>query len=156
VSNEARRVIFDCNIFAQALLNPLGPAGACVDAATQGRVSLFISDFVLEEIRDIPNKPTPRRLGVTESKAESFVSLLMDVAERIAVPPPVFIHPIDPDDSHYVNLALAAAARLIVSRDRHLLNLSNNAKPWSADFRRRFPQLQVVGAETLLEELRRV
>src|SRR5438552_3327751 len=74
VSDKPRKVVFDCNIFAQALLNPLGPAGACVDAAIDGRVRLFISDFVLEEIRDIPNKPTPREVGVTEQKAESLIA----------------------------------------------------------------------------------
>jgi uncharacterized protein len=154
VSDNPQKVVFDCNIFAQALLNPLGPAGACVDAAIQGRVRLFISDFVLEEIREIPNKPTPRKAGITDEKAERLISLVLELAERIAVPPVLFVHPIDADDSHYVNLALAADARLIVSRDRHLLNLHNPAKPWSAEFRSRFPQLQVIGPEVLLSELR--
>ena len=103
MSNEPN-VVFDCNIFAQALMNPLGPAGACVDAAMDGRVTLFISDYVLEEIRDIPNKPTPRKLGVTPQKAESLIVLLVDGVVRIPEPPVVFIHPIDPDDSPYVNL----------------------------------------------------
>jgi uncharacterized protein len=154
VNDKPGKVVFDCNIFAQALLNPLGPAGACVEAAIDGRVTLFISDFVLEELRDIPNKSTPRRAGVTKQKAESLIAILIEIAERIGAPPPVFVHPIDPDDSHYVNLALAAGARLIVSRDRHLLNLNNPAKPWSSEFRRQYPLLQVISAETLLKELR--
>ena len=135
-------------------MNPLGPAGACVDASINSRVKLFLSDFVLDEICDIPNKSTPRKIGITQQKVESFASLLIDCAELIAVPPALFVHPIDPDDSPYVNLALAADAGLIVSRDRHLLNLNNPAKPWSIEFRRRYPFLRVISAETLLEELR--
>lgn len=102
MSDEPKRVVFDCNIFAQALMNPIGPAGACVDLAINGRLALFISNFVLEEIRDLPNKPTPRRVGVTAKKAESLISLIIDCAVLIAIPPPVFVHPVDPDDSHYV------------------------------------------------------
>ena len=67
--SDPRRVVYDCNIFTQALMNPLGPAGACVVAAIENRVTLFVSEFVLEEIRDIPNKPTPRSVGVTHQKA---------------------------------------------------------------------------------------
>jgi len=152
VNDKPGKAVFDCNIFAQALLNPLGPGGACVEAAIAGHTNLFISDFILEEIREIPNKQTPRRAGISEDKVESLIALLMDVTEKIAAPPPVFAHPIDPDDSHYVNLALAAGATVIVSRDRHLLNLNNPAKPWSAEFRRQYPSLRVVTAETFLKE----
>jgi putative PIN family toxin of toxin-antitoxin system len=154
VSDSPAKVVFDCNIFAQAIMNPLGPAGACLDAALDGRVSLFISDYVLDEIRDIPNKPTPRRLGVTDQKAQSLIALLLELCERIDNPPELFVHPIDPDDSASINLAIAASARLIVSRDRHLLNLNNPAKPWATDFRTRYPLIQVISAERLLEELR--
>jgi len=41
-----------------------------------------------------------------------------------------------------------------VSRDRHLLNLNNPAKPWSADFRSRFPSLRVFTVEQMLSEIR--
>jgi putative PIN family toxin of toxin-antitoxin system len=153
VSELLRKVVFDCNIFAQALLNPLGPAGACVNAATDGRVVLFISQFVLDEIREIPNKATPRKVGLTHEKAEALIALLVDSSQLIAVPQALFVHPIDPDDSHYVNLAIAADARLIVSRDRHLLNLNNSAKPWAEPFRRQYSHLQILSAEVFLEKL---
>jgi putative PIN family toxin of toxin-antitoxin system len=148
------KAVFDCNIFAQALLNPAGPAGACVQAAFDGRVALIISDYVIEEIRAIPDKPVPARIGVTRAKAEDLIQLLLLRADYISHVPALFVHPIDEDDSAYVNLALAAGAGLIVSRDRHLLNLNEPGKPWSADFRAQFPKLRVVGAEQLLAEIR--
>jgi len=149
-----QKVVYDCNIFAQALLNPIGPAGACLQAAMDGRVALFIAEFLLAEIRDIPYKPTPARAGITSTKVETLVQLLLERAEFISSFPRLFVHPIDEDDSDYVNLALAVDARLIVSRDRHLLNLNNPAKPWSADFRARFPALRVISAEQFLTEMR--
>jgi putative PIN family toxin of toxin-antitoxin system len=155
-TENVHKVIFDCNIFAQALMNPIGPAGACVQAAFNGQITLFIADFVISEIRDLPNKPTPAKAGVTPKKAEDLVQLLLLKAEYISDVPAVFAHPIDEDDSAYVNLALATDAKLIVSRDRHLLNLGNPAKPWSADFRVRFPDLRIISAEQLLAEIRQV
>ena len=149
------KVIFDCNIFAQALMNPHGPAGACVQAALDGQVTLFIADFVISEVREIPNKPTPAKAGVTPEKTENLVQLVLVKAEYVSSFPAVFVHPIDDDDSDYVNLALAADAKLIVSRDRHLLNLNNPAKPWSADFRARFPDLHIISAEQMLREIRK-
>ena len=148
------KVVFDCNIFAQALMNPVGPSGACVQAAFDGRVILFIGGFVVSEIRAIPNKPTPARAGVTPEKAEELIQLLLVKTEFISNFPSLFVHPIDEDDSDYVNLALAADAKLIVSRDRHLLNLNNPAKPWSTDFRARFPDLRIVTPQQLLAEIR--
>jgi len=135
-------------------MNPDGPAGACVEAVLDGQIVLFLAEFVLGEIREIPDKPTPARAGVTIGKANELVQNLLLKAEFISSFPRLFIHPIDQDDSDYVNLALAVEAKLIVSRDRHLLNLNNPAKAWSEDFRRRFPQLQIISPEAMLLELR--
>ena len=65
---------------------------------------------------------------------------------------PTYVHPIDPDDSHYIDLALAAGASLITSRDRHLLNLMDRA-PEGAEFHRRFPFLDIVTPEALLSRI---
>ena len=49
----------------------------------------------------------------------------------------------DPDDAHHVNLALAASAELIISRDRDLLDLMDPSRKESVEFRRRFPLLRI-------------
>jgi predicted nucleic acid-binding protein len=59
----------------------------------------------------------------------------------------------DPDDAHYVNLALAADARLIVSRDRDLLDLMDSAKPEAAEFQSRFPALRILDPVGFLREI---
>jgi predicted nucleic acid-binding protein len=56
--------VFDCTVLVQALVNPEGPAGACLVAAQEGRVRLFVSDFVIREIHELPQK-LRARLGVT-------------------------------------------------------------------------------------------
>ncbi len=148
------RVVFDCNIFAQALISPTGSSGECVERVLDGQALLFWSEYVLQEIRRIPEKQTPRRLGVTTDKVEALIVRLAPLAHLVKDPPSVYQHPLDPKDSHYVDLAVASDAKLIVSRDKHLLNLTNSSKPGAAAFKTLFPHLEVWQPEQLLRLLR--
>ena len=150
MSEASERVVFDCNVFAAGLINPSGSAGECIEHVLNGEVILFMSDFVIGEIRRIPEKETPRRLGVTDEKVEALLSRLLPVCHLVDNPPSVYQHPIDPKDSHYVDLAVASNAKLIVSRDKHLLNLSKPSKPGALEFITQFPQLQVLDPAQLL------
>jgi putative PIN family toxin of toxin-antitoxin system len=149
-----QHAVFDCNVFAQALLSPQGPAGACMRAGLNGAVVVCLSRFVISEIRNLPNKPMPAQLGMTLDQVDELLDKLRPVAMTVDEPPVVFEHPIDPRDGPYIDLAVAAGAHVITSRDKHLLNLVNPAKPWSADFRARFPWLRVIPPEVFLQELR--
>jgi len=155
MSDAVERVVFDCNIFAQTLITPSGNAGQCVERVLEGVIILFWSEYVLDEIRGIPNKQTPLRLGVTSDQVESLIARLSPIAHLVEHPPSVYTHPIDPKDSHYVDLAVASEAKLIVSRDKHLLNLMNPSKPGAQQFKAMFPSLAVWQPEQLLEMLRR-
>lgn len=55
MTGEPARVVFDCVIFTQALINPHGPAGECVKAAESGDYLLHLSPFVLQEVRELPD-----------------------------------------------------------------------------------------------------
>lgn len=59
----------------------------------------------------------------------------------------------DPDDAHYVNLALAADARLILSRGKDLLDLMDSTKPEAAEFQKRFPTLRILNPVGFLREV---
>lgn len=152
-SGPLERVVFDCPIFAQALINPRGPAGACITLAQSGQITLFISEYVLREIRELPQKLKPK-LGVTPERVEALIADIAKYAVLISDVPATYTHPIDPDDSPYINLAIAAQARLIASRDAHLLNLMDEARAEGKDFRRRFPDIAVVTPGHLLHEIR--
>jgi predicted nucleic acid-binding protein len=74
----------------------------------------------------------------------------------VAAVPVVYAHPLDKKDEPYVNLAIAASAELIVSRDRrHMLSLTDRSQPHGIDFTNRFPSLGIVTPEQLLERLQR-
>ena len=62
--------------------------------------------------------------------------------------PPVFSYPRDPKDEPYVNLAVAAGLRYLVSRDKDLLDLMQDPS-----FQQRFPDLMILDPVTFLRAL---
>jgi len=56
-------------------------------------------------------------------------------------------------NAHYVNLALAADARLIVSRDNDLLDLMDSTKPGAIAFQKQYPSLRVLNPVVFLREV---
>ncbi len=122
MTHDPPRVVFDCVIFAQALINPKGPAGHCVKAAESGDCMVHVSPFVLEEIRELPGK-LPLRHRITPERVETLIKQVREYAVVVTDVPERYMHPTDPKDSAYVNLALATGSSLVVSRDRHLLSL---------------------------------
>lgn len=132
-------VVYDCNIFVQSLINLNGPAGRCVQKAKEGHVFLFIWPYVLSEIREIHLK-TPAKYGITAEQTDELARAIGSIATLVTDVPEVYRHPYDPDDSHYVNLAFKVDARLIVSRDRHLLMLADPARKEAQDFKARSPR----------------
>lgn len=148
------KVVYDCNIFVQALINLNGPAGRCFQKAVDRRVLLYASPYVLAEVREIHLK-TPAKYGITPEQTDELARAIASFATIVSDIPEVYRHPHDPDDSHYVDLAVKADARLIVSRDRHLLGLADPARKEGQDFQAQFPALRILNPVQLLAELSR-
>lgn len=72
--SESTKVVFDCNVFLQALANPDGPAGRCVEMALSAQVSLYLSPIVLEEIRRVTSYP--KLIAKFELSALSLCSII--------------------------------------------------------------------------------
>jgi putative PIN family toxin of toxin-antitoxin system len=147
------RVVFDCNTLLQGLASPHGPAGTCTQLVLGGEVQLFLSTAVIDELRDVGRRPrVARKLGLDSERLEAFIQMLERTGTVLTGFKALFVYGRDPDDAHYVNLALAAGARLIVSRDRDLLDLMDGERREGADFQRRFPSLRVVTPVEFLRE----
>jgi len=152
--SEVLKVVFDCNVFLQALANPLGPAGQCVAMAFTGEVALYISPVVLDEIRRVTAYPKlVVRFNLRPDRVAALLANLPKIGVIIPTVPEVWRYDRDPDDAHYINLALAADARLVVSRDRDLLDLMDSSKPEAAQFQGRFPLLRIVDPVEFLREM---
>lgn len=154
MSSTPPGVVFDCTIFLQALANRNGPAFACKQLVDNGRVVLFLSDAVLQEVREVLGRPELRQKLKTLTP-ERVLAFLADVTARavmLADVPNQFSYPRDPKDEPYVNLALAAGARYLVAWDKDLLDLMNEDLAEGKDFRQRFPALRILTPVTFLRE----
>jgi putative PIN family toxin of toxin-antitoxin system len=152
--NVGSKVVFDCNVFLQALSSPRGPAGRCLQLVIEGKLSLFISPLVSEELREVTSRPSViRKMRLTAESVEALFAALELVAILISGFPETFVYDRDPDDAHYVNLALAAGAQLVVSRDRDLLDLMDPAKPGAVQFQRDYPAIRILDPTALLDEI---
>jgi putative PIN family toxin of toxin-antitoxin system len=153
---HSERVVFDCNVLVQALISPLGPASACLSVAKQGEVDLFVSQYLIDEVRRVSGRDRlSLRFKLTPERVEKFVEKVLEIAQMVDHVSHVFDYQRDPSDAHYVDLAVACQAKLIVSRDRDLLALEDPAIPEGQSFKRRFPELEILLPEQLLERLRR-
>ena len=149
------RAVFDCNTLLQALASPRGPAGECIQIAIEGEIRLFISTFVVDELRDVTSRPTVvRKLRLIPERVNEFIRAIEFVGTFLDVFPEPFSYSRDPDDARYVNLALAANAKMIVSRDRDLLDVMDQVRPEGRDFQKRFPKRRVLGPVELLSEIK--
>lgn len=113
------RVILDTNVFISGVFFG-GPPGRILQGWRDGKVKLVLSPEILDEYRRVAAElkaqfPT---VDLTE-----IIELLMVVAEMHQVsslPSPVCV---DPDDDKFLACALDSGSRLIVSGDKHLLDV---------------------------------
>jgi uncharacterized protein len=139
------RVVFDCMIFLQAAVNKTGPAAACIDKA-DGEVELCLSPEIVTEIQEVLSRPRiqKRFRTLTPERVAEFLGQLERIAVLIAEVPNEFVLPRDPKDSKYLNLAITAAAKLIVSRDNDLLDLMTGTDADAQTFRTAHPDIRIL------------
>lgn len=147
--------VFDCNVFLQALANPSGPAGRCVELAIAKEVSLFVSPVILDELLEVTAYPKViTKFKLRAERVSAFMTELPRFTVLTTAVPSIWTYSRDPDDAHYVNLALAVGARFLVSRDKDLLDLTDPMRLESRDFQNRFPALTIIDPVAFIRQFR--
>jgi putative PIN family toxin of toxin-antitoxin system len=148
------RVVFDCVVCLQGAARETGPAGACFQLMKDGHITVYLSTAILAEVSEVLNRPKSRQRfkSLTDERVQEFLQALQNVAVLLDPVSPTFTYPRDPDDEPYVNLALAAGAKYLVTWDNDLLDLMGD-NPAGADFRGRFPGLAIVTPVAFLHEI---
>jgi putative PIN family toxin of toxin-antitoxin system len=148
------RVVFGCNVFFQAFLSKHGPARRLLLLVIQGRLTLYASAYVLNELDALTSDPRiQKKYRLQQASLDEFFAVIRQHATIVDVVPHVFEFPRDPDDAHYVDLALAVDAKLIVSRDKDLLSLRDVATSECRDFMSRYPALLILTPPEVLKLL---
>lgn len=149
------KVVFDCNVFLQALVNPDGPAGRCKQLVDRGEIELFVSEDVLAEVAEVLSRPRTREFApaLTLEVIEAFIADIRLKSICLRNVPGEYSFERDPKDEQYINLAIVAGAKFIVSRDNDLLDLMKPGIREAREFLRRYPMLKIVQPSDLLIEV---
>jgi putative PIN family toxin of toxin-antitoxin system len=112
------RVVFDTNIFISAFITPGGRGEAAYLKAVNGEVELFTSVPILTEL-------AAKLRGKFHWEDEQITSAVRHVAAAATVVKPVERLAVlaDEPDNRILECALESRAELIVTGDRHLLEL---------------------------------
>ena len=151
------KVVYDCMVFLQGLIKERGPAVECLALVENDSVELFISKVVLREISEVLTRPElqSRYPLLTSERVARLIEVMQRKAILIDPVPPIFSYSRDPKDEPYINLAVAAGADCIVSRDTDLLDLMTGYMAECKEFRQRFRLLKVIDPVSFLEAVGR-
>lgn len=152
------KVVFDCMVFLQATANEASPAATALDLLDTGDIKLYLSEQVLEEVRRVLNRSEVRLAlpQITDVRVEALFRRLDKNATIVTHVPRVFEFSRDPEDEPYLNLAIAANAAFLVSRDRDLLDLMTGHDAESKQFRQRFRFLKISDPPGFLKEVEKI
>ncbi len=140
------RVVFDCNVLLQAAAREKSVAAKCLNLAESGLIQICVSREVLAEAEDVLNRPEIRAHfpDLSDEIVGAFLKRLQKLSVLVRPVPKKFSYPRDEDDEPYINLAVAAGADFIISRDRDLLDLMTDHTDECKEFRQRFRPLRVL------------
>ena len=149
------RVVYDCMIFLQAAARPDRVHGT-MRLVHDGRVTLCVSPYVVAELRDVLTRPEiqSRFPTLKPEQVEAFLTRILSLATLVENVPELFILPRDKKDEPYINLAIEAKARYLVTwNERHLTYLMRQDTPEGRDFCQRFPEIKIMDPPAFIREV---
>ena len=131
-------VVIDTNCLLQIIARK-SPYRPIWDAFLAGRFDLCVSNEILEEYQEILSQQ------ITPTVAENVVLLILNQKNVQLVDPHFRMNVItaDPDDNKFVDCAIAANAKYIVTEDHHFDVLKDIP----------FPHIEVISIEQFLDML---
>lgn len=116
------RIVLDTNVLARAASGPPGLANQLVIACTQSPHDLVLSPFLISELSRVLRYDRVRRVhGMADDAIDQYLLDLQSVALLVLPPlnsPPVVS--LDPQDDPVVATAVAGAADVLCTLDKHL------------------------------------
>jgi predicted nucleic acid-binding protein len=102
--------VIDTNVVVYGLLTPGGPSARVLDAVLEGRIRMVYDARILAEYRDVLRRP---RFRLKPGAIDSFLGGVR--GQMLVAPVPIPAIGPDPDDLIFVEAALAAPDRTIVT-----------------------------------------
>ena len=133
------RAVFDTNVLISAFVFPGGAPESAYRAALSGRATLVTSPPLLAELA----RALADKFGWEEAMVETAVGQVARIGTVVRPRDTLSVIEHDPDDDRVLEAAREGSADVIMSGDRHLLELGS----WEA--------IRIVRVAELLEELER-
>ena len=115
------RVVLDTNILISTFLFPGGSPEAAYRLVLEGRAQLVTSRPLLAEFGSV----LQRKFGWEAGPTEAAVAQLIRIAEMVEPSDKLAVVAVDPSDDRVLEAAVAGRAAVVVSGDRHLLELGH-------------------------------
>ena len=113
------KVVLDTNVFVSGIFFA-GVPGQILEAWRGGKVQLVLSPEIVEEYVEVLHRLEKL---YSPMKVEPIIELVLAGAEIVTVPPLEKPISADPDDDKFIACALASKAKVIISGDKHLLDM---------------------------------
>ena len=113
------RIVCDTNVLISGFLfggNPREVLRLC----SSGKVINCISPAIIHEVEEVQCRP---KFGLLQEQVYRIIGLFRDTFTMVIPQHSVEIITQDPDDNRILETAVAAEAKVIVSGDKHLLEL---------------------------------
>jgi putative PIN family toxin of toxin-antitoxin system len=117
------RIVLDSNVLARAARPVLGPAREVFLRSTEEPHVLVLSGFIISELRRVLRYDRVRKMhGLDDAGIERYILAVESVGSMVTIPVawqgPIVVR--DPNDDPIVHTAVAGAADVLCTRDRHL------------------------------------
>jgi putative PIN family toxin of toxin-antitoxin system len=75
-------VVFDCMVYLQATISKSGPAAILLRLVENGVITLYVSDEILKEVRNVLFRPGIRRKNpaITDERVDAFIKRIAEKA----------------------------------------------------------------------------
>ncbi|HEX5445022.1 MAG TPA: putative toxin-antitoxin system toxin component, PIN family [Pirellulales bacterium] len=115
------RVVLDTNILVRAVSSPHGPAGELFDRLLVGHLLISSAQLLSELARTLAYQRVRTLHGLDDEGVNRFVDKVQSGSLVVSIPEPIpRVVPADLDDDVVIAAAIAGAADVICTRNKHL------------------------------------
>ncbi|MCG2769152.1 MAG: putative toxin-antitoxin system toxin component, PIN family [Chloroflexota bacterium] len=118
------RIVLDANVFVSGFISERGSPAKILAYWKEEKFDVVVSLAILQELERVLHYPRlQERYSLPENDIQRFLRLLRRQAIEVEPSEKLSVITRDPTDDRYLECALAGEATVIVSGDRHLLDL---------------------------------
>lgn len=114
------KIVLDTNVFISGILFG-GLPSQILKAWRQSKIKIVLTEEILEEYQRVGKELSEKYPSVNIDPIIELFTIYGEFVETKGISETICV---DPDDNKFIECAIASQSKLIVSGDKHLLNIS--------------------------------